>query len=45
MTGFLTVSGEAERTEIIERSKFICNVKHIESEEQAREFIAEIKNA
>lgn len=43
MTGFLTVSGEAERTEIIERSKFICNIKHIESEEQAREFIAEIK--
>lgn len=43
MTGYLTPAQPAERIEIIEHSRFICNIAHIESEEQAREFITTIK--
>ncbi len=43
MSGYFCVSGEYERTEIIERSKFICYLKGIENEEEAKAFIAEIK--
>ena len=40
---YLTVNGEAENVIIIERSKFICNVKHIDNEEQAKEYIEIIR--
>ncbi len=43
MQGFFTVSGEAENTIIIERSKFICNVKGVNNEEEAKEFIEIIR--
>ncbi len=43
MSGYFCVSGECERTEIIERSKFICYLKGIENEEEAKAFISEIK--
>ena len=38
-----TIVGEFSNTTIIERSKFICTLKGIDSEEQAKEFIARIK--
>ena len=41
--GFYTVIGQSEDLTVIEKSKFICYLKHIESEEEARQFISEIK--
>ncbi len=38
-----TVFGECENLTVIERSKFICNVKGIENEEQAKAFIDEVR--
>ena len=38
-----TVVGEFSNTTIIERSKFICYIKGIEDETQAKEFISQIK--
>ena len=43
MSGYLTVKGEVERLEIIERSKFICKLSHVENEEEAQDFIDKIK--
>ena len=43
MSGYLTVNGEKEREEIIERSKFICKLCHVESEEEAKQFIEKVK--
>lgn len=43
MKGYLTVKGEHESVTIIERSKFICNLKGVETEEEALDFIEEIK--
>lgn len=43
MSGFLSVDGVAENTTVIERSKFICQIKGVENEEQAKEFIASVK--
>lgn len=43
MSGYLTVNGRMEKTTVVERSKFICQIKGIDNEEQAKEFIAEIK--
>lgn len=43
MKGYLTVKGEYESVTIIERSKFICNLKGIETEEEALLYIDEIK--
>ena len=43
MSGYLCVSGEAERTEIIEKSRFVCYLKGIENEEEAKAFVAAIK--
>ena len=40
---FFTVNGECENILVIERSKFICNIKGIENEEQAKEFIELIR--
>ena len=39
MNSFKTVAGEAESVSVIERSKFICLIKGIEDEAQAKEFI------
>ncbi len=36
---YLTIDGECEITNVIERSKFICNVKGVESEEEAKEYL------
>ncbi|MBO7377734.1 MAG: YigZ family protein [Clostridia bacterium] len=36
---YLSVGGETERETIIERSRFICRVKRIEGEDDARAFI------
>ena len=40
---FLTVIEEKENTIIIERSKFICNIKGVDNEEQAKEFVEMIR--
>lgn len=37
--GYFTIKGEAENTTVIERSKFICSLKGIENEQEAKEFI------
>ncbi|MDE6667036.1 MAG: YigZ family protein [Clostridia bacterium] len=39
---YLSVAGETQTEKIIEKSKFITTSRHVESEEEAREFIAEI---
>ena len=39
MKGYLTLKKEIENVTIIERSKFICNIKPINSEEEALEYI------
>ena len=39
---YLSVSGECVTEKIIEKSRFIATSRHIESEEQARTFIAEV---
>ena len=41
--GFYTVKTEYENTIVIEHSKFICFVKGIENEKEARSFIDEIR--
>jgi len=40
---YLTVEGEYENLIVIERSKFICYVKGVENEDDAKEFVAKIK--
>ena len=40
---FLTVVGEFSELTVIEKSKFICYLKHVESEDEAKDFISEIK--
>ena len=40
---YLTIDGLTENTTVIERSKFICTIKGVDSEDQAKEFIAGIK--
>ena len=39
MSSFRTVAGEAESVTVIERSKFICMIKGIETEAEAREYV------
>ncbi len=41
--GYLTVLGRADNVTVIERSKFICNIKGIENEEEAKGFIEQIR--
>ena len=41
--GYFTVSEHTENIIVIERSKFICNIKGIHNEEQAKEFIDAIR--
>ncbi len=43
MQGYFTLFGETENTIIIERSKFICNIAHIDNENQAKDFIEVIR--
>lgn len=43
MSGFLTVGEEFENVIVIERSKFICTVSHVENEEEAKVFINKIR--
>lgn len=45
MKGILTVDGKKESEKIIERSRFLTYSAHVESEEQARALIAEIRSA
>ena len=40
---YLTVKGEFEKLNIIERSKFICYVKGVDSEDEAKAFIDKIR--
>ena len=40
---YLTVDGQFENTIIIERSKFICSIKGVNSEEEAKQFVAQVK--
>ena len=40
---YLSVSGETENETVIERSRFICRVKRVESEDDARAFIEEVR--
>lgn len=39
---YLSVAGECVTQKVIEKSKFITTSRHVESEDEAREFIAEI---
>ena len=41
--GYFTLQGECENTIVIERSKFICNMKCVENEEDAKAFIESIR--
>ena len=43
MCSFKTVARETESVTVIERSKFICTLKGIEDEDDAREFIERIR--
>ena len=43
ISGFFTVKEEAENVIVIERSKFICNVKGVNNEEDAKAFIDTIR--
>ena len=43
MSAYLTVKDKAERLEIIERSKFICKLFHVESEDEAKIYIEMVK--
>ncbi len=43
MEGILTILGETECEKIIEKSRFLTYSKHIESEEEARAFITNIR--
>ena len=43
MSSFYTVDGEFSYSVTIERSKFVCYLKGIENEEEAKEFILQIK--
>lgn len=45
MDGILTVLGDTESEKIIEKSRFLTYSKHVESEEEARAFVAEIAKA
>lgn len=42
MTGYFAVKDIAEHTIVIERSKFICLIKQIENEEQAKSFLESV---
>ena len=37
---YKTVRGESEVTQIIEKSKFIAHVRHVETREEADEFVS-----
>ena len=41
--GYFTIADECENIIVIERSKFICNIKGIENESDARSFIEQIR--
>ena len=41
--GYFTVKGETENLIVIERSKFICNIAHVEDEEQAKAYVETIR--
>ena len=43
MSGYLTIKGQFEIVNIIERSKFICTIKGVEDENEAREFIEAVR--
>ena len=43
MKEYLTIDGEYSNTTVIERSKFICYLKGIQDEEEARSFIEKIR--
>lgn len=40
---FTTVNGSFEITTVIERSKFICYIKGVNDEDEAKEFVSQIK--
>ena len=42
---YMSVSGEAERETVIERSRFICRVRRVSSEEDAKAFIESVRKA
>lgn len=41
--GYFTVNGQVENLIIIERSKFYCNIAHVEDESEARVFIEQLR--
>lgn len=43
MKQFTTVNGQFESLTVIERSKFICNIKGVKDEDDAKHFVASIK--
>ena len=43
MIGYLTVKDKTCDKTIIERSEFICRIKHVDNEQEAKDFIAEVR--
>lgn len=43
MSGYLTVKDNVCDKTVIERSEFICRIKHVETEQEAKDFILEVK--
>lgn len=43
MSAYFTVCGEPENTIVIEKSRFICSMKNVESEADARAFIESVR--
>lgn len=43
VNSFITINGVYENVITIEKSKFICTIKGVESEQEAKEFIAYVK--
>lgn len=43
MKGFLTIKKDEVNETVIERSRFICSLKRVDGEDQAKEFVSSIK--
>ncbi len=44
MKGFLTIKKDVQNETVIERSRFICTLKRVDGEDDAKEFVSQIKS-
>lgn len=44
MKGFLTIKKDVANETVIERSRFICTLKRVDGEDEAKEFVSSIKS-